>query len=143
MNQLNWLTLLGRRPYARKDISPQLPQDMSPNDLPPNFGPLENADGHARITGPCEDTMEFWVKIQGGVIVQVNYITDGCWSSIASGFTAARIAKGLSVEEAMRIEQEHVLKAMGGLPKESEHCALLAANTLKAALEDFENHEGK
>jgi nitrogen fixation NifU-like protein len=98
---------------------------------------MENADGHTRITGPCQDTMEFWVRIQDGVIAEVNYITDGCWSSIASGFTAARIAKGLSVEEAMGIEQEHVLKAMGGLPEESEHCALLAANTLKAALKDY------
>lgn len=142
MKHLNWLTLLGRPAYAQKDMSPQLPQDMSQSDLPPNFGPMDNADGHAKITGPCQDTMEYWVKIQDGVVIDVHYITDGCWSSIASGFTAARIAKGLSIQEAMGIEQEHVLKAMGGLPKESEHCALLAANTLKAALREFIDRPG-
>jgi nitrogen fixation NifU-like protein len=136
-NPLNWFTLLGRPARALKDQGPKLPVDMSESDLPPNFGPMENADGHARITGPCGDTMEFWVRVKEGIVMDVNYVTDGCWSSIASGFTAARIAKGLSVEEAMRIEQEHVLKALGGLPKESEHCALLSANTLKAAMDNF------
>jgi len=28
---------------------------------PRNQGPLKKFDGHARITGPCGDTMEFWL----------------------------------------------------------------------------------
>ena len=35
------------------------------------------------------------------------------------------------------IEQAHILTALGGLPEESQHCALLASNTLKAAITDF------
>jgi Mrp family chromosome partitioning ATPase len=46
------------------------------------------------------------------------------------------------VEDAARIEQADILEALGGLPKESEHCALLAANTLKAAVRDFFSRSG-
>jgi Mrp family chromosome partitioning ATPase len=35
------------------------------------------------------------------------------------------------------IEQADILEALGGLPKDSEHCALLASNTLKAAIRDY------
>ena len=47
------------------------------------------------------------------------------------------LAKGKKVSQAQKISQEDVLKALGGLPEESEHCALLAANTLKAAIRDY------
>ena len=50
---------------------------------------------------------------------------------------ATELAIGKPPAEAARIEQADVLAGLGGLPKESEHCALLAANTLKAAIEDF------
>jgi len=47
------------------------------------------------------------------------------------------MAKGKSLAEAQRISQEKVLNALGGLPEESQHCALLAADTLKAAIRDY------
>lgn len=31
---------------------------------PRNIGHMEEADGHARITGPCGDTMEIFLKIK-------------------------------------------------------------------------------
>jgi nitrogen fixation NifU-like protein len=37
----------------------------------------------------------------------------------------------------MKIDQEKVLNTLGGLPEDSEHCALLAADTLKAAIRDY------
>jgi nitrogen fixation NifU-like protein len=47
------------------------------------------------------------------------------------------LATGKSVGEANKISQQDVLNALGGLPEESQHCALLAANTLKAAVRDY------
>jgi nitrogen fixation NifU-like protein len=47
------------------------------------------------------------------------------------------MAKGRNVSEAQRISQHDVLAALSGLPEESEHCALLAANTLKEAIKDY------
>lgn len=98
---------------------------------------MKKADGRARITGPCGDTMEVWLRFHGDRIERATFITDGCWSSMASGSTAARLAEGKTPEEAMQISQGDVLTALGGLPEASQHCALLAANTVKAAVEDY------
>jgi len=43
----------------------------------------------------------------------------------------------MNISEAQRISQHDVLAALGGLPEESEHCALLAADTLKVAIKDY------
>jgi nitrogen fixation NifU-like protein len=47
------------------------------------------------------------------------------------------LAKGKSVSEALKITQQDVLDALGGLPEDSRHCALLAANTLKEAIKNY------
>jgi nitrogen fixation NifU-like protein len=47
------------------------------------------------------------------------------------------MVKGKTIVEAARITRKDVLDALGGLPEESEHCALLAANTIKAAVRDY------
>lgn len=100
---------------------------------PRNNGPIEDFNGHARITGPCGDTMEIWVYALNGKIDRVGFITDGCGYSHACGSMATCMAKGKSIKDVMDIQQKDVLEALGAMPKENEHCALLAANTLKAA----------
>jgi ATP-binding protein involved in chromosome partitioning len=109
---------------------------------PRNRGPLATFNGNARITGPCGDTMEFWVLAQGGVVEQVSFTTDGCGPSLASGSMAACLAQRKRLEQAAAISQQDILSALGGLPAEVEHCALLAANTLRAACEDAARRMG-
>ena len=103
---------------------------------PRNIGPLDSCNGHARITGPCGDTMEFWLQVRDGRIRQANFITDGCGSSAACGSMTTELITGKTVDEAYCIEQEDILGALGGFPEEVQHCALLAADTLRAACED-------
>jgi nitrogen fixation NifU-like protein len=103
---------------------------------PRNLGNMEDADGFARVTGSCGDTMEIWLKVRNGTIASATFMTDGCGTSIASGSIVTELAKGRSVGEARRISQQDVLGALGGLPEESEHCALLAADTLREAIKD-------
>jgi len=104
---------------------------------PRNLGPLDSCNGHARITGSCGDTMELWLQIRDDRVCRVGFITDGCGSSLACGSITTELATGRTVEEAYVIEQKDVLDALGGLPEESRHCAVLAAETLRAACEDF------
>lgn len=82
--------------------------------------------------------MEFWLRISEGRIVQVSFITTGCGSSRAAGSMTTELATGMPLREALEIQQSQVLLELGGLPKDSEHCALLAANTLKAAIRDYQ-----
>jgi ATP-binding protein involved in chromosome partitioning len=104
---------------------------------PRNHGPLRDFDGHARITGPCGDTMEFRFAVGNGKITRVSFTTDGCGSSLACGSIATSLAEGKRIEDAAALKQKDILDALGGFPSEFEHCALLAANTLKAACEDY------
>ena len=103
---------------------------------PQNYGPLKSFDGHARITGPCGDTMEFWLAVSNGKVESVSFVTDGCEASQACGSMATNLALGRKLSDAAALGQEDILTALGGLPAESEHCALLAANALRAACED-------
>jgi len=103
---------------------------------PANMHPLPTPDGFARVIGPCGDTMEVYLKVENGEVAEASFQTDGCTPSIMSGAMVAQLARGKSINKAQRIDQETVLQALGGLPDESAHCALLAANTLKKAIND-------
>lgn len=108
--------------------------------MPRNLGPLADFDGHARVTGPCGDTMEFWLSVADGIVEEATFITDGCGSSLACGSMATVLAEGRPIEEAARLSQRDILNALGGMPDEIAHCALLSANTLQAACSDYLEH---
>jgi len=104
---------------------------------PHNKGPLDTFNGHAKVTGPCGDTMEFWLLADQNKIQKVSFTTDGCDPSLASGSMTTCLAEGKTLEEAKAIGQKTVLDALGGLPEDHQHCALLAANSLGAACDDY------
>ena len=104
---------------------------------PRNVGDIEDATGFAKVTGPCCDTMEIWPQVNNDAISDASFMTDGCGTTIASGSMVTEMAKGRSVFHAQKISQQDVLNALDGLPEESQHCALLAANTLKEAVKDY------
>ena len=105
---------------------------------PRNLGKIEVPDGYARITGSCGDTMEIFLMIKGTMIRNCCFLTDGCGTAIACGGIVTELAKEKKVSEAKEITQDVILKTCGGLPPESEHCALLASNTLIEAIKDYE-----
>jgi nitrogen fixation NifU-like protein len=50
---------------------------------------------------------------------------------------AMEMAEGKSVFDAMRVDAEKIARALGGLPGSHEHCAELAAEALKKAVQDY------
>ncbi|MBN1190919.1 MAG: iron-sulfur cluster assembly scaffold protein [Dehalococcoidales bacterium] len=119
---------------ARKDFSETvIDHFMNPR----NLGKIEHADGIASITGPCGDTMQIFIKVNRGSISEISFMTDGCGASIASASMTTVLAAGKSLAEAQSISQQDILNALGGLPEDNMHCALLASNTLKAAVQDY------
>lgn len=106
-------------------------------DAPHHMGPMNVFSGHAKITGPCGDTMEFWILVEEDRIRNVSFITDGCDPSRACGSMTTCMAEDRTVAEAKEISQQDVLRELEGLPKDHEHCALLATNTLRAACENY------
>lgn len=103
---------------------------------PRYLGEMENSQACAEVTGPCGDTVKIFLRIQDNKIIDARFITDGCVTTVAASSMACELAIGKSIKEAFKISQEVILENLGGLPEESIHCALLASNTLKAALTD-------
>ena len=104
---------------------------------PRNLGEIPDPDGFGRVIGSCGDTMEIYLKVRDGRVINASFWTDGCGPSIASGSMITEMVKQMNISEAQRISQHDVLVALAGLPEESEHCALLAADTLKEAIKDY------
>ena len=104
---------------------------------PRNVGTMEHPDGHARVQGPCGDSMQFFLRVRDDVITEASFLTDGCVTTLVSASMAIELATGKTIPQASAISQALILERLGGLPEESQHCALLAANTLGAAVKDY------
>ncbi len=128
------------KPDLKRNLLPLAGGDAGSHE---HRGKPVSFDSHARITGPCGDTMDFWLVIRGDIAHSARYETDGCVSSSACGNMACCLANGKPVRRAAQVTQQMILDGLGGLPKETEHCALLAATTLKAACDNYEFGRGK
>ncbi len=104
---------------------------------PKYMGEMESPQGHGKVTGTCGDTVQIFLRIDNNKIIDARFITDGCATTIAAGGMACELAMGKPLREAFKITKEIILEQLGGLPEESIHCALLASDTLRAALTDY------
>jgi nitrogen fixation NifU-like protein len=105
---------------------------------PRNMGEIENADGVGEVGNPaCGDVMKLYLKIENDRIVDVKFKTFGCGAAIASSSMTTELIKGKTIEEAIKLSNQAVSEALGGLPPAKEHCSVLAEDALKAALEDY------
>ena len=63
---------------------------------PRNLGRLDDADGFARVTGSCGDTMEMWLKVRDNTVTGATFLTDGCATTVVAGGMTTELAKGKS-----------------------------------------------
>jgi nitrogen fixation NifU-like protein len=104
---------------------------------PRNLGLLEDPDGYARVQGPCGDTMEMSVRMDGDVVAACGFHTDGCGTTVVCGSAATWLATNRTFVEALgAVSAPAILELLGGLPQGDAHCAALAAETLRRALAD-------
>jgi nitrogen fixation NifU-like protein len=106
---------------------------------PTYFGVIKNPDAIGKIKGPCGDTVKFSLKIKNEVITDANFWTDGCGATLASGNMLIKIIIGKKIRDANKITAKDLLDALDGLPKENHHCAVLAINTLRKSIKNYQN----
>jgi nitrogen fixation NifU-like protein len=104
---------------------------------PRNAGKIPNPDGFGSAASACGETMEMRLKAKDGKITDAAFWTNGCSTTVACGSMASELIKGEDVPQALAISQNDILEALGGLPEGNHHCALLAANAVKAAVLDY------
>ena len=105
---------------------------------PRNVGVIENPDGYGKVGNPiCGDLMEIYIKVKDDIITDIKFKTFGCGSAIATSSMVTELAKGKNVDEAIKITRDDVATELDGLPPQKMHCSNLAADALKAAIEDY------
>ena len=105
---------------------------------PRNVGVIEDADGTGEVGNPvCGDMMSFYIKVNDNRLEDVKFQTFGCGAAIAVSSMISELAKGKSIEEAMKITNKDVANELGGLPKHKLHCSNLGADALHKAIEDY------
>ncbi|MCX5802207.1 MAG: Fe-S cluster assembly scaffold protein NifU [Proteobacteria bacterium] len=110
---------------------------------PRNMGEIENADAVGEVGNPaCGDVMKLYLKIEDGKIVDAKFKTFGCGAAIASSSITTEMIKGKTIDEALKISNEAVAEALGGLPPAKQHCSVLAEEALKVAIEDYNKKKG-
>lgn len=105
---------------------------------PRNVGEIEDASGVGEVGNvTCGDILRAYIKVENGILVDVKYMTFGCGAAVASGSMMTELAKGKTVEEALKITNAAVADALQGLPPQKMHCSNLAADALQKALEEW------
>jgi len=105
---------------------------------------IENPDGYGKVGNPvCGDIMEIFIKVKDDVIEDIRFRTFGCGSAIATSSMVTDMAKGKTLDEAMKITRDDVATELEGLPPKKMHCSNLAADALHAAIEDYRGKQKK
>ena len=88
----------------------------------------------------CGDVMKLQLKLNPdtNVIEDVKFKTYGCGSAIASSTMFVEMLKGLTVEEAKEIKYKDIAEALE-LPPIKLHCSVLAEDSIKRAIQNWED----
>ncbi len=107
---------------------------------PRNVGELPPAevDGYACIGDPgCGDEMKLWISVRDGRIARIGFKSYGCPGAISTSSMLTVIAEGKPLDEALKISDDDVVHALGGIPENKQHCSLLGVRALQAAIADY------
>jgi len=105
---------------------------------PRNMGEIPDADGVGTVGNPvCGDVMAIYIKVKDNRIADIKFKTFGCGAAVATSSMVTELAKGKTLEQAMKITRADVADELGGLPPIKMHCSNLAADGLHAAIEDY------
>ena len=87
----------------------------------------------------CGDQMKMFIKVdkKTDTITDLRWKTYGCASAIASTSALSELAKGKTLDEALRISAEDIDNYLGKLPKHKFHCSVLGHDALKDAIKNY------
>ena len=112
---------------------------------PHNYGKIKNPDGTGKVGNIiCGDTMWLYIKVDKNErIKDIKFETFGCVAAISTSSIITDLAKGKTIEEALKITKESVIDSLGGLPRLKYHCSVLAVDALAEAIYDYSSKNKK
>src|SRR3989344_4087971 len=114
---------------------------------PRNFLKEEPKDGEFDAEGEignfkCGDIFHMWIKIDkdGKKIEKLAWKTFGCGPAIASASMFSEMVLergGLTIEKALKITPQDIIKRLGGVPSRKMHCSVMAHQAFRKAVENY------
>jgi nitrogen fixation NifU-like protein len=98
---------------------------------PRNVGSIADPSGKAIVKSPVDsDTVLITLRIEQGIVQDV---------AIACSSIATEMAKGKPVDEALKISEQAVADALGGIPDYKMRCSNLAPQAIRKAIENWKS----
>ena len=105
---------------------------------PRNVGEIPDANGIGEIGNPVDgDKIKVFIKVIDNLLVDVKFRTFGCGAAIAASSMVTLLAIGKTLDAALKIQNEDVSEALGGLPVEKLLCSNIAADALHNAIKNY------
>ncbi len=112
---------------------------------PKNVGTLDKSKqnvGTGLVGAPeCVDVMRLQIEVNDGLITDAKFKTFGCGSAIAASSLATEWLKGMSLEEAVKMDNMSLVEELN-LPPVKIHCSVLAEDAIKSAVNDYRKKQG-
>ena len=111
---------------------------------PRNSGEMKNPDCIGNAGDPaCGDSLTLYLKIKNNIIIDITFKVFGCVSAIATSSITTELAKGKTLEEAIKITDKDITDALDGLLENKVHCSVLGATALKDAIENYKSNNNR
>ena len=112
---------------------------------PKNVGTLDKSKsnvGTGLVGAPeCGDVMRLQIEVNDNIITDAKFKTFGCGSAIAASSLATEWLKGMTLEEAVKMDNIELVEELN-LPPVKIHCSVLAEDAIKSAINDYRQKQG-
>ena len=112
---------------------------------PKNVGTLDKSKpnvGTGLVGAPeCGDVMRLQIEVNDNIITDAKFKTFGCGSAIAASSLATEWLKGMSLDEAVKMDNMSLVEELN-LPPVKIHCSVLAEDAIKSAVNDYRKKQG-
>jgi nitrogen fixation NifU-like protein len=112
---------------------------------PKNVGTLDKSKsnvGTGLVGAPeCGDVMRLQIEVNDNIITDAKFKTFGCGSAIAASSLATEWLKGMTLEDAVKLDNMELVEELN-LPPVKIHCSVLAEDAIKSAINDYRQKQG-
>ena len=112
---------------------------------PRNVGTLDKSKSNVGTglvgASECGDVMRLQIEVNDNIITDAKFKTFGCGSAIAASSLATEWLKGMSIDDAIKLDNMELVEELS-LPPVKIHCSVLAEDAIKEAIKDYRQKQG-
>ena len=107
---------------------------------PRNVGELTNPSGIGDVTNTvCMDRIRLSIRIDDDRLTDARVQAYGCPPTIAAASALTELIVGRSLTDLSSLDRKAITTALGRLPAAKMHCAVLAIEALRAAIQNADH----